>query len=51
MGIVSLAAAGYGDVYPITPVGRLIGSVVVILGIDLFALPTDIPAASFSDEI
>ena len=39
-GIVTLATVGYGDVYPADALGKFIGSVVVILGIGLFALPT-----------
>ncbi len=46
-GIVTLATVGYGDIYPITPWGKLIGSVVVILGIGLFALPAGILAMGF----
>ena len=46
-GIVTLATVGYGDIYPVTPWGRLIGSVVVILGIGLFALPAGILAMDF----
>jgi voltage-gated potassium channel len=50
-GIETLATIGYGDVYPITPMGKLIGSVVVIIGIGLFALPAGILAAGFAEEI
>lgn len=50
-GVVTLATVGYGDMFPITPTGKLIGSVVVILGIGLFALPTGILAAGFSEVL
>ena len=50
-GIVTLATVGYGDVYPVTPWGRLIGSVVVILGIGLFALPTGVLASGFAEVL
>jgi len=50
-GIVTLTTVGYGDVYPVTPIGKLIGAVVVILGIGLFALPAGILAAGFAEEI
>lgn len=46
-GIVTLTTVGYGDVTPVTPVGQLIGSVVAILGIGLFALPASIMASGF----
>jgi voltage-gated potassium channel len=50
-GIVTLATVGYGDVYPITFWGRLIGSIVVILGIGLFALPTGVLASGFAEVL
>jgi len=50
-GIVTLATVGYGDLYPITPMGKLIGSIVVVLGIALFALPTGIFASGFVEEM
>jgi voltage-gated potassium channel len=50
-GVVTLATVGYGDMFPITPIGKLIGSVVVILGIGLFALPAGILASGFVEEI
>ena len=50
-GIVTLATVGYGDVYPVTPWGRFIGSIVVILGIGLFALPTGVLASGFAEVL
>jgi voltage-gated potassium channel len=50
-GIVTLATVGYGDVYPVTDWGRLIGSIVVILGIGLFALPTGVLASGFAEVL
>lgn len=50
-GIVTLATVGYGDVYPITLWGKLIGSIVVILGIGLFALPTGVLASGFAEVL
>jgi voltage-gated potassium channel len=50
-GIVTLATVGYGDVYPETAWGKLIGSVVVILGIGLFALPTGVLASGFTEVL
>ncbi len=50
-GIVTLATVGYGDVFPITPAGKLIGSFVVILGIGLFALPAGIIASGFGEVL
>lgn len=50
-GIVTLATVGYGDVYPETDLGKLIGSIVVILGIGLFALPTGVLASGFAEVL
>jgi voltage-gated potassium channel len=50
-GIVTLATVGYGDVYPETELGKLIGSIVVILGIGLFALPTGVLASGFTEVL
>lgn len=50
-GIATLSTVGYGDVYPITPVGRMFGAVAAILGIAMFALPTGLLGAGFLEEI
>jgi voltage-gated potassium channel len=49
--IATLTTVGYGDVYPITPLGRLLASVSAVVGIGLFALPTAILGAGFVEEI
>jgi voltage-gated potassium channel len=46
-GVSTLTTVGYGDVVPITAFGKIIGGIVSILGIGLFALPTGILGASF----
>lgn len=46
-GVATLTTVGYGDVYPVTPLGRAIGAVVAVLGIGLFALPASILASGF----
>jgi len=48
--LVTLATVGYGDMYPITPLGKVIGGFVLIVGIAIFALPTAILAAGFFEE-
>ena len=50
-GVVTLATVGYGDVYPITIQGKIIGGFVSILGIGLFALPAGIFASGFAEEM
>jgi voltage-gated potassium channel len=50
-GIVTLATVGYGDVYPITPLGQFLGGIVLVVGIGVFALPTGIFASGFIEVI
>ena len=49
--IVTLSTVGYGDVVPITPLGKMLGSVVAVLGLCMFALPASILASGFSEEM
>lgn len=39
-GVVTLTTVGYGDVYPVTPEGRIAASVLMLLGIGLFSAIT-----------
>ena len=50
-GIATLTTVGYGDVYPVTPLGKVLGSVIALLGVGLVALPAGILASGFSDVI
>src|SRR3954471_3881603 len=50
-GIVTMATVGYGDMTPVTPVGRLFGGMVMLLGIAMFAVPAGILATGFATEI
>ncbi len=49
--ITTLTTVGYGDVYPITPVGKMFASVIAIAGIGMVALPAGVFASAFSDEL
>ena len=49
--VVTLTTIGYGDVYPVTPLGKVIGGVIAILGIGLIALPAGILASGFTEEL
>ncbi|MBP2145138.1 voltage-gated potassium channel [Methanofollis sp. W23] len=49
--VATLTTVGYGDVYPVTPLGKLLGGFIAILGIGMFALPAGILASAFGDEI
>lgn len=48
--VVTMTTVGYGDVYPVTPLGRVLGSIVAFLGVGLFALPTGILGAGLLEE-
>jgi voltage-gated potassium channel len=47
----TLTTIGYGDVVPVTMWGKLFGSVVMVLGIGVYALPIGIVASGFANEI
>lgn len=47
----TLTTVGYGDVYPITAVGKFFASVISLVGIGIIAIPTGIIAAGFSQVI
>jgi voltage-gated potassium channel len=46
-GIMTLTTVGYGDVYPITALGKLTAALVAVAGIGLFALPAGIVGSAF----
>jgi voltage-gated potassium channel len=46
--IVTLTTVGYGDIAPITPLGQLISSFIMILGYGIIAVPTGIVSAEYS---
>lgn len=47
-GVITLTTVGYGDVVPATALGQLVGAVVAILGIGMFALPAALIATGFA---
>lgn len=47
--LATLTTVGYGDVAPITPLGKIFGAMVMIIGIGIIALPAGILASSFSE--
>lgn len=49
--IATLTTVGYGDVYPVTPLGRVFASIIAIAGIGMVALPAGVFASAFSDEL
>lgn len=49
--VATLPTVGYGDVYPVTPFGRVCAGVIAVAGIGVVALPAGIFASAFSDEM
>lgn len=49
--VATLTTIGYGDVYPITPLGKVLAAITAIASIGLIAMPTGILAAAFSDAL
>lgn len=46
----TLLTVGYGDIYPITPAGQILGIIITFLGVGLVAIPTGIISAGFIEE-
>ncbi|CAK9102819.1 unnamed protein product [Durusdinium trenchii] len=49
-GTTALTTVGYGDLYPESPLGRIVASITAFLGIGLFALPAGIITSGFRNE-
>lgn len=46
----TLLTVGYGDIYPITFLGKLFGIIIAFLGVGMVAIPTGIISAGFVDQ-
>ena len=46
----TLLTVGYGDIYPITTLGKLFGIFITFLGVGMVAIPTGIISAGFVDQ-
>jgi voltage-gated potassium channel len=49
--IATLTTVGYGDVYPVTVLGKIFSAIVALLGIGLVAIPTGIISSGFVEEV
>lgn len=49
-GIATLTTVGYGDVVPQSPLGKVLGGLIMLAGIAMFAMPAGILAAAFAEE-
>jgi voltage-gated potassium channel len=50
-GVATLTTVGYGDIYPVTALGKILGAIIAMLGIGLFALPAGILGSGFFEYI
>ncbi|MCC8136028.1 MAG: potassium channel family protein, partial [Ruminococcus sp.] len=48
---VYLTTVGYGDIYPVTAIGRLVAMLSSIFGIAIIALPAGVITAGYMSEI
>jgi voltage-gated potassium channel len=49
--IVTLGTIGYGDVVPVTPLGRVLAGLTIFAGLIMIALPVGIVATAFADQV
>lgn len=49
--VATLTTVGYGDIYPVTAIGKLLSGAIAILGIGLVALPTGIVSSAFIEKM
>lgn len=49
--IVAFTTVGYGDIYPITPLGKILSSLISLVGIAMIALPTGIISSAFMSVV
>lgn len=50
-GVATITTVGYGDITPITAIGKLLGGITAVFGFALFAVPAGILASGFSEEM
>jgi voltage-gated potassium channel len=49
--VVLTASVGYGDISPITPLGRAMTVIISLIGIGIFAIPAGLMASAFTDQL
>ncbi len=49
--MTTLSSIGYGDMTPITPLGRFMTSIVALIGVGIFAIPAGVLASAFTDQL
>jgi len=49
--LITLTTVGYGDVSPVTTIGRIVGAITALMGVCVVAMLTGIVASAFSNQI
>lgn len=49
--VATLTTVGYGDIYPVTGLGKALSGVIALLGIGIVALPTGIISSAYIEEV
>ena len=49
--VATLTTVGYGDIYPVTPLGRLVGAFIAFSGLAAVAIPTGIISSGLTERI
>jgi len=49
--IATLTTVGYGDIYPVTVIGRILGAVIALSGVAALAIPTGIVTSGLMERV
>lgn len=49
--VATLTTVGYGDIFPITPLGKVLAGLTAVTGIGLIAVPTGLVASAFTEVL
>ena len=49
--VVTLSTVGYGDISPVTPLGKAVATIIIVMGYGIIAVPTGIVTAELTREV
>ncbi|MGI9434973.1 MAG: potassium channel family protein, partial [Geminicoccaceae bacterium] len=49
--VITMTTVGFGDVVPVTVLGKIVGGIIAVIGIGMVALPAGLLAAAFSEQL